>query len=187
MAAIRNCRNLSKILSVKNKPFINFTRKYEELVDDDIHKAFRDDFLPSQIKYLPDLYPKTKEEWNAAAARYGLHPDEYKPWDPLRDYNGDYPDLPLISYDAKDPYYPWDYPATRTNYQEALPLEFQNLLGDRLEYGVRQPIEHWKAALLGWSIFGVCLILFWIMPDTNQALLAKQYPGQGKHYTFELK
>ncbi|CAD1479281.1 unnamed protein product, partial [Heterotrigona itama] len=174
MAALRNCRNLSKILSVKNESFINFTRtttyKYEELVPENTHEFFRNDFLPSQIKYLPGLYPKTKEEWNAAAAYYGLHPDEYKPFDPVKNYIGDYPDLPIISYEAKDPYYPWDHPATRTNYGEALPLNFQDLLGDRLEYGVRQRIGHLKATIICWSVAGVFLIICWLSPDTNQSL-----------------
>ena len=85
-----------------------------------IFSCFLHSTVPSQIRYLPGLYPKTKEEWNAAAARYGLHPDEYKPFDPWSNYEGDYPDLPLISYEAKDPYYPWDHPSTRTNFGEAV-------------------------------------------------------------------
>lgn len=80
----------------------------------------------SQKKYMPGLYPKTKEEKKAAAEKYGLHPDEYKSCNPDTNYAGDYPDLPFISVDAKDPFYPWDIPALRRNFEE--PVRYYELI-----------------------------------------------------------
>lgn len=67
-----------------------------------------------------------------------------------------------------------------------MPLEFQNLLGDRREDGVRQPIDHWKATVIGWSIFGVGLVLFWLSPDTNQALVRLYFNINVKYCNFML-
>lgn len=33
---------------------------------------------------------------------------------------GDYPDFPLVASDSKDPYYPWDYPELKRNYNEVV-------------------------------------------------------------------
>ena len=37
---------------------------------------------------------------------------------------GDYPDVPLVSADSRDPYYPWDHPEHRRDFME--PVSWQN-------------------------------------------------------------
>ena len=62
--------------------------------------------------------PRTMEERIAAAKKYNLHPADYKPFEGEKIEGvltgfGDYPDLPAISYDARDPYEAWDMPEVR--------------------------------------------------------------------------
>ncbi|XP_031828540.1 NADH:ubiquinone oxidoreductase subunit ASHI isoform X2 [Nomia melanderi] len=116
-------------------------------------------------KWLPGLYPKTEEERIKAAEKYGLHPNEYKPEPNDHLTIGDYPQLPLISVEGKDPYYPWDMPDIRKNYHEPIHKQFDLLTEDRFAYGVPTAQNYYKSAVL-------CAV--------------KQYPYDGKkHYTFE--
>lgn len=72
---------------------------------------------------MPGFYPRTEEERRKAAEKYGMHPDEYKPCPNDHRYAGDYPDLPWIGVAAKDPYYPWDYPAMRRNFEDPVSVQ----------------------------------------------------------------
>ncbi|CAH1990876.1 unnamed protein product [Acanthoscelides obtectus] len=68
--------------------------------------------------YKPGPYPKTEAERVAAADKYGLHPSEYKPYPDDGQGCGDYPNLPMVSGDSKDPFYPWDNPELKRNFNE---------------------------------------------------------------------
>ena len=68
--------------------------------------------------WKPGPYPVTPEEKAAAARKYGLRPDEYKPIPDDGIGAGDYPDLPLVSAESRDPYYPWDHPEHRRDFME---------------------------------------------------------------------
>ena len=65
-------------------------------------------------------------------------------------------------------------------------MDFHELLGDRQEYGIRQPIEHGKATLIGWSIFGVLLTLSYLIPETNQFLVRLYFNIKVKYCNFML-
>lgn len=69
---------------------------------------------------MPGNYPKTEEERARAAAKYGIPVEEYKPVPDDGEGAGDYPDFPLVAADAKDPYYPWDFPELKRNYNEVV-------------------------------------------------------------------
>lgn len=68
--------------------------------------------------FKPGPYPQTAEEKAAAAKKYGLTPTEYEPYPDDGMGHGDYPKLPLISTDQKDPYYPYDFPELKRNFNE---------------------------------------------------------------------
>lgn len=68
--------------------------------------------------YKPGPYPKTDRERELAAQKYGLTVEEYTPVKDNGCGAGDYPDFPLVSADAKDPYYPWDFPELKRNFNE---------------------------------------------------------------------
>jgi len=69
--------------------------------------------------YKPGPYPQTEKERLAAAKKYYLLPEEYKPY---ADDGLGYGDYPKVGYglgvEAKDSYYPWDYPEHKRNQHE---------------------------------------------------------------------
>ncbi|XP_017888653.1 NADH dehydrogenase [ubiquinone] 1 beta subcomplex subunit 8, mitochondrial-like, partial [Ceratina calcarata] len=141
---------------------------------------------PAQLKHTPGPYPKTEEERKKAAEKYNLHIDDYKPFPNDHRHSGDYPDLPWISYDARDPFYPWDMPAMRRNYGEPIHKFNDQMLGDKYDYGVRKHISDQKATLIFWAIFLSIIVIGRVLGDTSQPFMEKQVPGKGEHYTFEL-
>lgn len=74
-------------------------------------------FSDWNYQYKPGPYPKTNEERAAAAKKYGLTIEEYTPYPESMGY-GDYPKLPDIGADSKDPHYPWDMPELKRNFNE---------------------------------------------------------------------
>ena len=186
MAALQ-CSNLSKVLFRKNTPLISFIRNYEKLITSSDYELSVVHLSPSGRKYLPGPYPKTEEEWIAAAEKYNMHIDEYKAYGPDKSGLVDYPNLPLISAEAKDPYYPWDYPGPRICYGETLPVHFHLLQGDRCDYGVRKTISDLKGAAIYIGFTLTYIVIDYFSPKCSQHRTAKQYPGKGVHYTFELK
>ncbi|XP_050586819.1 NADH dehydrogenase [ubiquinone] 1 beta subcomplex subunit 8, mitochondrial [Bombus affinis] len=186
MAALQS-RNLSKVLFMENTPLISFIRKYEKLIKLSEYEILTKQLQPYQKKYLPGPYPRTEEEWIAAAEKYNMHIDEYKAYAPEKGSLVDYPNLPLISAEAKDPYYPWDHIGPKTCYGETLSKHFHLLQGDRCNYGVRQPISDLKGAAIYIGFVIVYFLIDHFSIRCSQPRLAKQYPGKGVHYTFELK
>lgn len=81
--------------------------------------------LAESLKYwMPKPYPKTEKERLEAAEKYGLHPDVYKP-EPNDEFSiGDYPQMPWEGVEARDPFYPWDLPGMRKNYNEPVRLSY---------------------------------------------------------------
>lgn len=63
--------------------------------------------------------PKTEEERVAAAKKYNLIPEDYEVNDDTMGY-GDYPKLPPVGMDARDPYEDMDYHYRRRNYGETV-------------------------------------------------------------------
>lgn len=68
--------------------------------------------------FKPGPYPETEEERQRAARKYGLRVDEYKPVPDDGLGAGDYPDVPLVSAESRNPFTNWDYPEHRRNFGE---------------------------------------------------------------------
>ena len=69
--------------------------------------------------WRPGPTPKTEEEMQAAAKKYGLRREDYKPYDENAICShGDYPELPMVESEQRDPYEDWDLPEYRRNYGE---------------------------------------------------------------------
>lgn len=68
-------------------------------------------------QFQPGPWPKTAEERARAAKKYGMTPEEYQPYPEDMNY-GDYPKLPDIGEDSKDPHYPYDFPESKRNFME---------------------------------------------------------------------
>ncbi|KAK2580892.1 hypothetical protein KPH14_005962 [Odynerus spinipes] len=134
-----------------------------------------------------DKTPSTPEEIKEAAERYNLHPREYKPY-PAEENYGDYPQLPFVGAEARDPNYPWDFPELRRNFGEPLHIEEDQIGEDRYSAGVRRMVStEGVIAMFGGTVlvFGTLFAIFQYYP-WFQPVMKKQYPKQGvTHYTFE--
>ena len=67
--------------------------------------------------WKPGPVPKTEEERAAAAKKYYMIPEDYEVNEEWLGY-GDYPKLPPVGMDARDPYEDMDYHYWRANYGE---------------------------------------------------------------------
>lgn len=67
---------------------------------------------------MPGPVPRTPQERAAAAEKYGLLKEEYECYPDDGDGIGDYPKMPMEPADSRDPFYPWDFPELKRNYQE---------------------------------------------------------------------
>lgn len=70
--------------------------------------------------WLPDSYPNTDVEREKAAKKYNLHPKEYKPYADDGFGHGDYPKLPFHGAVTRDPFYPYDNPEYKRNFNEVV-------------------------------------------------------------------
>ncbi|CAH1273209.1 Hypp5066 [Branchiostoma lanceolatum] len=68
---------------------------------------------------LPGPYPRTPEEWAAAAKKYGMRAEDYQPYPDDGTGYGDYPMLPEEGVESKDPWVDWDDKWHRRNFGEA--------------------------------------------------------------------
>ncbi|VDO49933.1 unnamed protein product [Onchocerca flexuosa] len=86
--------------------------------------------------HMPDDYPKNEEERRAAAIKYGMRPEDYKPHskDDYYKYAGNYPDYGCVTYDHKDPYENWSDPHYRRNWGEGMQIRAMMHTSDRDSY-----------------------------------------------------
>lgn len=69
--------------------------------------------------FLPGPYPKTEEERRAAAKKYGMQPEDYKPYDPELGWGtGDYPHVEAIGMDLRSDYEQFDDYRLKKNFNE---------------------------------------------------------------------
>ena len=73
--------------------------------------------------WAPGPYPKTPEERAKAAKKYGMRPEDYEPYPDDGTGYGDYPKLPYVSGDSRDPYQDWDMPDMKRNFGEPVSVK----------------------------------------------------------------
>ncbi|XP_013775882.1 NADH dehydrogenase [ubiquinone] 1 beta subcomplex subunit 8, mitochondrial-like [Limulus polyphemus] len=138
--------------------------------------------------WKPGPYPKTPEERAAAAKKYGLIPEDYVPYPDDGDGYGDYPKLPPISGEARDPYYAWDFPVLKKNYGEPLHVISDMLGEDRYNINAKPRFSTATQLMVFLGVMTVLASLFLLAENFSYVhpVMPKQYPGPGvKHYTFE--
>ncbi|XP_012287692.1 NADH dehydrogenase [ubiquinone] 1 beta subcomplex subunit 8, mitochondrial [Orussus abietinus] len=171
MAALTKLGRVLCALSVKNNIYsYNIAR----------HVHYRD--------WQPGPCPQTEEERIKAAKKYNLVPEDYRiPKDKDNVY-GDYPDLPFIGQALKDPYYPWDSPEYRRNFNETVNMDFDICDDRKLDPGKRTRFSILYMFSTTFCVFGSIYLLYLlgmkypsVIPVTE-----KQIPKPGvTHYTFE--
>lgn len=136
--------------------------------------------------WKPSPYPQTQAEREAAAKKYGIPVEQYQPYPDDGTGNGDYPILPDISTERKDPHYPYDYPEMRRNFGDVMHADTDLYSEDRHNNTPqRYSITFMLYCFLG--VMTACATLFVFLEDYKmfRPVLPKQYPGKGKvHYTF---
>lgn len=92
--------------------------------------------------FKPAPYPQTQKEREAAAKKYGVPIEEYEPFPDDGLGYGDYPKLPHKSIELRDPYYPYDYPEHRRNFNEPIDANLDEISEDRVNNG-EEKINWW--------------------------------------------
>jgi len=111
--------------------------------------------------WKPGPYPKTEAERLAAAKKYGLLPQDYEPYPDDGTGYGDYPKLPVVSADARDPFYNWDYPDQKRNYGETLNVDWDKYIEERITSAPQRFDMKTKATYLG-TVLGIFALLWGI-------------------------
>ena len=81
-------------------------------------KCALDQFPDWNKDWKPGPYPRTPKERAAAAKKYNMRVEDYEPYPDDGFGYGDYPKLPRIADEAKDPYQPYDLPNNRRFFGE---------------------------------------------------------------------
>ncbi|XP_042209567.1 NADH dehydrogenase [ubiquinone] 1 beta subcomplex subunit 8, mitochondrial-like [Homarus americanus] len=138
--------------------------------------------------WKPSPFPVTPEERAAAARKYGLRPEEYKPYPDDGLGYGDYPDVPLVSAESRDPYGNWDYPEHRRNFGEPIHADFEMYGLDRVNASQKLRFSPRQQALTFFAVMAGFMGIYFLLEDNKMHWphLPKQYPQEGVvHYTFE--
>lgn len=85
--------------------------------------------------FKPAPYPKTQKEREASAKKYGIPIEEYKTYDDDGLGYGDYPKLEDKSVELRDPYYAYDYPEHKRNFNEPIHAQIDLYSEDRYNNG----------------------------------------------------
>jgi len=148
---------------------------------------------PAPWNYLwkPGPHPETDDERRAAAKKYGMIYEDYKPSNEPDTMMGDYPQLPVEPAHEKNALYEWDLPEYRRNYGEPLHEEWWQYQEIRLSpmTKYRYTRSQMYATQFGFFVF---LYIFhkltdgdyWI-PRLTQQRMEFQLAKDGPHYTFE--
>merc|ERR1712150_328126 len=138
--------------------------------------------------WKPGPYPNTPAEREAAAKKYGLRPEDYEPYPDDGMGYGDYPRLPRVASDSRDPYEDYDFPNLKRNYNEPLPVDYDIITEDKWNPTSRQRIS--TSYMLGWlgTVLFVTIGSYYLTLDYPHfhPVKPKQYPFKGEtHYAFE--
>ncbi|EDV92083.1 NADH dehydrogenase [ubiquinone] 1 beta subcomplex subunit 8, mitochondrial [Drosophila grimshawi] len=139
--------------------------------------------------YKPAPYPRTEKEREAAAKKYYLLPEEYKPYADNGLGFGDYPHVGGgLGLENKDSYYPYDYPEHKRNLHEPISADIDLYSEDRFSQPdqPRYSTSYYFLCFLG--VMSGCLAVYYWLEDKKmyRPVAVKQLPADGKkHYTFD--
>lgn len=120
MNSIFKCAKIPNVWLKNNTIIVTAVRNRKAKYIYFVVRLYNEYILDFNKDYLPGHYPKTEKERSLAAKYYDVPLQEYKPIKDDGEGAGDYPDFPLMSQDSKDPYYPWDNPEHKRNFNEVV-------------------------------------------------------------------
>jgi NADH dehydrogenase (ubiquinone) 1 beta subcomplex subunit 8 len=138
--------------------------------------------------WKPGPFPKTAAERATAAKKYGLRPEDYEPYPDDGMGYGDYPMLPRIAAEARDPTEIWDMPEIRRNYGEPSHVDADIMVEDKWNPTTKKRFSYIQ--MLSWLgvVWGSIIALYYISLPYPHFLpvMPKHVPFDGKpHYSFE--
>ena len=140
--------------------------------------------------YKAGPYPATEKERLAAAEKYGLEPSEYQTYPDDGTGFGDYPKLPDIGAETRDPFYPYDMPELKRNFNEPMHAHYDMFSEDRYNPSARYHLPEWMLWLQYFGVMGGTFAFYLWCEGFKffPARFPKQLPAPDTvHYTFELK
>ena len=148
---------------------------------------------PWNYIWMPGPYPKTEEERLAAAKKYGMIPEDYRPF-PDDGYGlGDYPDLGHFSGNSRSGQLWWDDEDDKRNFGAPVQYDFfytKDVGVDTEAHKYPLPPEYAFLATLAWV--GGFFFMFWILsnypvfgPVSEKQLPTLEKNKGRKWYTFE--
>lgn len=132
--------------------------------------------------HKPNKYPVTVDQRAAAAAKYGLRPEDYKSLPDL--YNaGNYPDLGTLRYGHKDPWENWSIDRFRRNFGEPVPYMFAAWTPDR-DDTTDTEMFNWKQSVAMFIVF--YSFAFYFLYKIAHFELRYFTPTMSKQYPFDI-
>ncbi|GAB1597326.1 NADH dehydrogenase [ubiquinone] 1 beta subcomplex subunit 8, mitochondrial-like [Argonauta hians] len=135
--------------------------------------------------WAPGQFPETKEERDKAAKKYGLLPEDYEPYPNDGTGLGDYPKLPPVSAEGRDPYINWDMPEIKRNFGEPMHAEANWMTEDRMSPDVIRAGRYsmLEQALALFGLFGGLMFITYLSSYVvlHPAVMPKQYPFNDLH------
>ncbi|VDO54299.1 unnamed protein product [Haemonchus placei] len=139
--------------------------------------------------HKPGQYPTNDEERRAAALKYGLRPEDYKPidQDDVVRYAGDYPELGIVTFDHKDPYEDWTDRQNRRNWGEMVPIDMMRYRGDRLTFtGLEaEDFTTWGSIIMCLRVLVPIAIFAWLVTNEDPNAWRWRNPVMPKQYPYD--
>ncbi|ODN05879.1 NADH dehydrogenase [ubiquinone] 1 beta subcomplex subunit 8, mitochondrial [Orchesella cincta] len=135
--------------------------------------------------------PATEEAKRAAAKKYGMIPEDYETYKNDGTGYGDYPKLPIVSAESRDPHALYDFPELKRNFGEPLHVDADMYGEDRWDRSKRLRIPY--HVMLTWflGVIGITATLFmlseYVRVNPTRRMPKPLYNDGKKHYTFELE
>ncbi|KAL8591803.1 hypothetical protein ACOMHN_047063 [Nucella lapillus] len=133
--------------------------------------------------WKPGQFPQSAEERAAAAKRYGLRVEDYDVYKNDGMGYGDYPNLPIVSTDSRDPYQDWDIPELKRNYGEPLHALADIIGEDRWDASANPRYSYLNMFLTLAAFLGTLATVYYLTLPYPLFLPAmpKQYPFNELH------
>ncbi|CAD5215761.1 unnamed protein product [Bursaphelenchus xylophilus] len=139
--------------------------------------------------HRPRPYPENEEERRASAIKYGLRPEDYKPYDrnDVTHSCGDYPDLGLVTFDNKDIYENYSDGLNNRNWGEPVIFDFMKHRADRNSYNGLdvEDFTLYRGILMTLYVVIPMGLLWWFMGDPDPARFRWKNPLMPKQYAWD--
>merc|ERR1711874_166867 len=144
--------SLRKMATLTGRQILLFRKIQKSVIANGVTRSMAG-VKPWNYLWKPGPYPETEEERIAAAKKYGLIPEDYKPYPRDGTFNkhigpqglGDYPMLEPSSGDSRSGHVNWDDPDLKRNFGEPLHYNFYYQQETRYDDTTRHRYSEWQS------------------------------------------